>query len=225
MLPADRASDQTCERVVGGVVLRAVHISTAGKLCLHLFKDLRRDDRLVGLSRMVLRALSIIDIILFGQAVGTVCLLQEQVPGVCVVPQDLLQSGVIELSAVPCPEPFRVQRVCDCLDAHAVKEQGEDPSHDGRFLRFDHERSVHAPVPKHRAVPWAALLEVLPDPPFLVLGRRPCFLLRVAGEDRQHQLALVTERMDVLLLKVHIHTESTQFPDRLQQCDRVTGKA
>ena len=132
---------------------------------------------------------------------------------------------MIELSAVPSPEPFRVQRVCDRLDAHAVKEQREDPSHDGRFLRFDHERSVHAPVPKHRAVPWAALLEVLPDPPFLVLGRRPCFLLSVAGKDRKHQLALVAERMDVLLLKVHIHTEPTQFPDRLQQGDRVTGKA
>ena len=59
---------------------------------------------------------------------------------------------------------------------------------------------------------------------FLVLADRTAFLLRVGTEDCYEQFSVCTHGMEVLSLKVDMHTERFQFPNRIQQRNRITGE-
>ena len=69
-----------------------------------------------------------------------------------------------------------------------------------------------------------SVLKGFADAPFLVFAGRQAFLLGIGRQDGQHQFSVRAHGVDVLFFKEHINTQAFQFPDGLQQCDRISGK-
>ena len=124
-------------------------------------------------------------------------LLQEQIAGVGVVAQDAGNAGLAPPVAVPGRYPILVQTVGDGHAAFPGKILMENTSDDLSLIRLHDEGAVPLAVAQHGPVPRPALLEVLPDAPFLVFADGQALLLRVGREDGQHELAVSGKGMQI----------------------------
>ena len=70
-----------------------------------------------------------------------------------------------------------------------------------------------------------SLLEPLDRGPLDVFRNAAAFLLGEGSEDGKHQLAVPAHGIDVLFLEPNFHADVLQMPYRVQQVDRVPGKA
>lgn len=109
------------------------------------------------------------------------------------------------------------------LRAAVQIQPGGLPEH-FRFLRHHFQFPVPYPVSIHDRRPDAPLPEIIVHLPFDILGDRPGFLLRIRRKQGKHKFPVLPQRMDILLLKIHIHPNQPELPDRLQCRDRIPGK-
>jgi len=91
------------------------------------------------------------------------------------------------------------------------------------FIDFDsipgNAVSIHIPEAHQFSV-----LEALPNSPFAVVADRFAFFLRKGSENRQHQLAISADGVDILLLEEDVDAYGLQLPHRLQKRHGVSGE-
>ena len=101
----------------------------------------------------------------------------------------------------------------------------ENPSHDCRLFRIDHQFPVFVFIISHEAGCVDDRLPVFKPfahrPP-VVLACTAGFLLRKGCKDRQHQLTLMGKCVDILLLKQNTDTKFLQLTDVLQDGDGIS---
>ena len=121
-------------------------------------------------------------------------------------------------------QPSRVV-MPSAANSRSVSRRDFPSIYNGGFLRDRHQLIVFPAVAVHPEVAVRyAFFKTLLDGPACVLGNAAAFLLCKRSEKGQHQLAVVGQGVNVLLLELYLDAQLLQVPDRFQQVHRVSGK-
>ena len=227
MFAAVSAYDQAGKRIPSGEASGRWNIFCC-PLCdfgLHRFVVIHADDGLVRSLSMVHRELAIVDHGLFRQMVFPEGPLKEKVSGVGVISEDAADAGFTPISTVSGFHTVCVQALSDGDNTLAGKELPENAADRFGFVRLDDVNAIPVAVAEEGPVPRLALLAILTHTPSLIFAGRKALLLCIGRKDRKHQFSVSGKGVDVLLLEKDVNSEGFQIPDRLQQCDRIPGKA
>ena len=194
-------------------------------LVLRLLEHGGADDGLVVVLHIILRHLALVYLLLLGEEVHRVHLLQESVAFIFFVGKNAFdRAGRPCLLAAGRWDALRRQQFCDCVGRAPLQEEAVNPADGLRLFLVDDEVSIFAPVvaqeplERHRDL---AVREPLPLPPGAVLRDAPALLLRQRGHDGKEQLALAVKCPDIFFFKIALHFVFLQFPDSGQAVHRV----
>ena len=211
---------------VQALVGKGSELPASGHLVLNVLEGLHVDDWLVGALYKILWELALVLPTLLSDRVLDEFLLQEQVAGVGDVREHALDVGIHPAASVPCGDALGGKLALGLKAGLPIEEVLEDALDDGGFLRDRHQLIVFPPVAVHPEVPIRdAFFKPLLDGPACVLRNAAAFLLCKRSEKAHHQLAVVGQGVNVLLLELYLDTQLLQVPDGLQQVHRVSGES
>ena len=172
----------------------------------------------------ILRPFPMVHLMDLADRVYAVGLLQQHIPGNLLIAEKLYDACAGNLRPMPADRPRLIKIVRQHFLRMPFQIKLRRPPQKSRFLRHDLQPVIHKPVSEHIHPPWKPLLEITANPPPLVFRSRPCLLLRIRRQQGKHKFPILPQRMDILLLKIHIHPDQPELPNRLQCCDRIPGK-
>lgn len=103
-------------------------------------------------------------------------------------------------------DAFFVEHLHNCRDAHDGKVSVKDQLNGLCLLRYDDVFAVLIAVTQQSAISRHAVLKVPLDAPFLILACGQTLLLSIGCQDRKHPFTVCTDGVDVLLLKIYVHS-------------------
>ena len=139
----------------------------------------QRDDCFVGIFYVVHRQLSVILPPLLRKVVIGEGLLQQQIPGICIVPQDTHETCLTPGIAVSADPAFLVQHLDDGHKPHTLQITFKNKADSFHFLRLDNVCAVIVAVAEDRAIPYEAVFVIVAYTPFLILADGSAFFLGI----------------------------------------------
>ena len=221
------ADDHAGKRISRSIVPlgRCVLLRAPFNLGLYRVKDIQIDDRLMGIRCVIHGHFTVVRHGFLTDIILTVGLLQEKISRVGVVFQNFHHRAFVPDATQSGRNTVRIQSIGDRGGAFPGKILPIDPADGFGFGRLDHIPTIVIPITQQSAAPGLSFLKVFLDPPFLVFAYGLALCLCKGCQDGKHQFSVCGERLDVLFLKMDIHSQGSQVPDRFQKRDRISGEA
>jgi len=183
------------------------------------------DDRRVGALYFEAGELAAVEPLAMGDVVVHEGPLEDAEAAVLLLVQDAHDGGLAEGHSLSVEDPPLRQRVGYLGERHAVGEGAVHEPHRVGLIGDNLEPVAGPPVAVHAVGQEGALGEALSDAPLDVLADGQALLLRVRGEDGEHQLPVAGERVEALALESHRDAHRLQAPHGVQQVDGVSREA